>query len=281
MLLYVVNLASAACLAAFPAWELASTFGRRPALREAADGVDVWMAIESLMFPVSGEALGVEGAAAAPARWLAWTTIWAIAVVLLLPPVAWLPADLLYGGLVLTYTEAPAPFRWRRFLWGCWRWFGPFILLDGVQGAVLLLLALPLTIAALAASLFVGRWLGWMLRAALLMLLAAWTLWAELSRVVAVVEPTCNIFRAMRRAARFIRRHFRAVVMLYAAAFVLLGAFHLLYRWAFKPYLPLHWWLLVLMVQQAFVLARLWARLARTAGGAALYQTAQAGEDAA
>jgi len=38
------------------------------------------------------------------------------------------------------------------------------------------------------------------------------------------------------------------------------------------PHLPLDWWPLVLLVQQTFILGRLWARLVRLAGGVALYQ---------
>ena len=35
----------------------------------------------------------------------------------------------LYGGLLLTYSESPQPFHWRRFLWGAWHWFGANLLL--------------------------------------------------------------------------------------------------------------------------------------------------------
>ena len=44
--------------------------------------------------------------------------------------------------MLLTYADAQPspgersslPFRWRRFLWGCWRWFGAFLLLGVMQG---------------------------------------------------------------------------------------------------------------------------------------------------
>jgi hypothetical protein len=91
--------------------------------------------------------------------------------------------------------------------------------------------------------------------------------------VVAVVEGTQNVFQAFAGALRFVFRHALPVAGLYGLALLLLGTLHVLFRQGLMPRLPLDWWLLVLLVQQLFILARLWARLVRLAGGVALYQS--------
>ena len=50
---------------------------------------------------------------------------------------------------------------------------------------------------------------------------------------------------------------------------------HALYRLGLMPLLPLEWWLLVLAVQQSFILLRLGSRLARLAGASALLRHAE------
>jgi hypothetical protein len=60
------------------------------------------------------------------------------------------------------------------------------------------------------------------------------------------------------------------VAGLYGLALALLGALHALYRWGVMAHLPLGWWPVVLLVQQAFILGRLGVRLVRLAGGVAL-----------
>ena len=82
-----------------------------------------------------------------------------------------------------------------------------------------------------------------------------------------------NIFGAFGQAIRFIFRNLLAVAGLYDLTLLLLLLLYILYHWALRPHLPLSWWLLVLVVQQAFVLTRLWTRLIRLAGSTALYQT--------
>jgi hypothetical protein len=71
---------------------------------------------------------------------------------------------------------------------------------------------------------------------------------------------------------RFVFRNFPGVAGLYGLALLMLGLLHALFRWGLMANMPLDWWLLVLFVQQTFVLARLGARLVRLAGGVALVQ---------
>ena len=97
-----------------------------------------------------------------------------------------------------------------------------------------------------------------------------WLTLTECTRIVAVVGQTRNIFRAFCGAVRFVFRSFPAVAGLYGLALAVLGSLHALYRWGLMAHVPLNWWPVVLLVQQAFILTRLGARLVRLAGGVAL-----------
>lgn len=269
LILFAVNLLSALPLTALPALGLAAGMGRRPAIHQATDGVDAWLVIETLTSPLSDVALGAVGPG--PTSQLRQATLLGLLTTLALPLIAWLPAAFLSGGLLLTYAKAPSPFRWTRFLWGCWHWFGAFLLLGAAQGIASAALFVPVVSVALGAVAAVGGWLMWIVVPPLALLILLWVALMESIRIAAVVGQTRNVFRAFGKAARFVFRNFPAVVGLYGLALLLLGLLHALYRWGLMPHLPLDWWLLVLVVQQAFILARLWARLVRMAGGVALY----------
>ena len=231
------------------------------------------------MAPLSSTALG-GGSWPELARWLQQTTLVGLTTALALPLLAWVSAAFLSGGVLLTYAEAPQPFdefrtqpfRWRRFLWGCYHWFGAFLLLGALQALASSVLFAPLVGIAVGAIAAVGRWLAWAVVALLAAVAALWLAVTECTRIVAVAEQTPNIFRAFGRAVRFVFRNFPAVAGLYGLALALLGSLHALYRWGLMAHLPLNWWPLVLIVQQTFILIRLGARLARLAGGVALYQ---------
>jgi hypothetical protein len=276
--LFAVNLASGLLLAALPALGLTSWLGHRPAIRQAADGVDAWLVVETLTSPLGETALG-ESLLSGSTRALRQGALLSLLTLAALPVLAWLPTTFLTGGALLTYAEAPRPFRWRRFLWGCWRWWGPFSLLSLVQAGVSAVLFLPLVAVAVGAVAAAGRWLAWLAVPLLGLVAALWLALVEYARAIAVLEETRNVIRALMAAARFILRHFPALAGLYGPMLLLLILLHALYRWGLAPHLPLAWWPLVLVVQQVFILARLWARLARMAGGVALYQ-AQAGTQA-
>jgi hypothetical protein len=269
--LFAVNLVSALLLAILPALSLATGLGRRPAIRQAGDGVDAWLVIETLMTPITGTALGEGGFGSEAARELQRATLLGLLTAAALPLLAWLPATFLSGGVLLTYAEAPHPFRWRRFLWGCCHWFGAFLLLSLVQGAFSSLIFIPVIAAAAGVVAVVGQWLWWVAVPLLGLVAALWVALTEYTRVAAVAGETRNVARAFSQAVRFVFRNFPAVTTLYGPALLLLGLLYAIYRWGLMPHLPLDWWPLVLVVQQAFILARLWARLVRLAGGTALY----------
>jgi hypothetical protein len=274
LILFVVNLLGALPLAVLPALGLAAELGHRPVIHQAADGVDAWLVFETLMSPFISVALG-RGAVPEPTGQLRTATLLGLLTTLALPLVAWLSAAFLNGGVLLTYAEVPSSFRWRRFLWGCWHWFGAFLLLGAVQGIVSIALSVPVIGAVLGIIAAVGGWLAWLVVPPLALVALLWLALMECARVVAVVGQTRSDFRALGGAVRFIFRGFRnflAVIGLYGLALLLLGLLHALYRWGLMPHLPLDWWPLVLVVQQAFILVRLWARLVRVAGGVALYR---------
>ena len=193
----------------------------------------------------------------------------ALATAAALPLLAWLPTAFVSGGVLLTYAEAPQRFRWRRFLWGCWHWFGAFLLLGIGQFVASLALFLPALAAAVAATAAAG-WLAWIAVPGLALLGVLWTALIETTRVIAVVRGKRNVFRAFSGAVGFIVRHFPAVAGLYGLTLLALGLVHALFRWGLVANLPLNWWPLVLFVQQAFILARLGARLVRLAGSVVL-----------
>ncbi|MCP4536420.1 MAG: hypothetical protein GY832_04670 [Chloroflexi bacterium] len=270
LILFVVNLLSTLPLAALPALGLATGIGQRPAIRQAADGVDGWLVIETLMSPLSDMTLANAGPEST--NQLRQMTLLGLLTTLALPLVAWLPAAFLSGGMLVTYAEAPAPFRWRRFLWGCWHWFGAFLLLSAAQGIVSTALFVPIAGMALGSIAAVGRWMLWIVTSLLALVILLWLALMESIRIAAVIGQTRNIFRAFAQAARFIRSNFMAITGLYGLALLPWGFLHVLYRWGLMPHLPLNWWPLVLIVQQTFIVARLWVRLVRMAGGVALYR---------
>jgi hypothetical protein len=283
--LFAVNVASALLLAALPALGLAAGFGHRPAIRQAADGVDAWLVIETLFSPLADGMLG-QGVSTPtpPVQGGAQASMLALATAAALPLLAWLPTAFVSGGVLLTYAEAPQHFGWRRFWWGCWHWFGAFLLLGMGQFIVSLALFLPALTAAVAAIAAAG-WLVWIAVPGLLLLAVLWTALMECTRATAVVRGTRNVVRAFGGAAGFIFRHLLVVAGLYGLALLALGLVHALFRWGLGMYpsamahLPLAWWPLVLLVQQAFILARLGARLVRLAGSVALIAPGDGGSE--
>jgi apolipoprotein N-acyltransferase len=275
LLLFAVNLLSALLLAILPALALASSLGHLPAIREAADGVDAWFVLESMMSPLTSVALEQDPAEAG----LGQAALLGLLIAGILPLLAWLPATFLNGGLLLTYVEAvrrkaqgqdPLPFRLRRFLWGCWHWWGAFLLLGVIQGFAFALIVLPSIIVGVLAVSAVGYWLAWVVLPLLGLLVVLGLVLVEWIRILAVVTGTRNLFRAFGQAVRFVFRHLLPVTGLYGLSLLLVAVLHAVYRLGLMPVLPLDWWPLVLLVQQTFILARLLTRVARLAGGVVL-----------
>jgi hypothetical protein len=268
--LFTVNLLSALLLATLPAMVLASGPGHNPAIHAAADGVDAWLVIETLMSPLAGSALAGSGADPRFSGGVQQAFLVGLITMAALPFLAWLPSALLNGGLLLTYAELPQRFRWRRFLWGCWHWWGAFLLLGAVQGAAVLLILAPLVIVAIVAMVAIGDWFLWLAVPTLALMAMLGLALTEYTRILAVTTGTRNILRTFGLAVRLIWRNPLAVAVLYVLSLMLAALLHAVYRVALMPYLPLEWWPLVLLVQQGFIAARLGARLARLAGGVTL-----------
>jgi len=268
VLALAVNLCTALALVALPAVGLAGRPAHR-AIRQAADGVDAWQVIEALLSPAADVALG-DNSGAAASRMGVGMLLELVTLGLLLP-LAWPPAAFLSGGALLVYAEAAQPFRWRRFLWGCWHWFGDCLLLDGVLGlaqAALLILALSVLLAASAAA----SWTAWVALPLLAVAALVWLALAELTHAIAVADGTRNVLRSLGRAVTLLFRRLPAVAGFYGLALLLLLLLHGIFRLGLLPLLPLSWWPLVLVTQQLYIIGRLWARLARLAGGVALYK---------
>ena len=275
VLLYMVNLVTALLLTLIPAVLLADQYLYHPtAIRAAADGTDAWWVIEILLSPQSSLLLNN-----ALAEWVNWIGSFAMSQLVtgaLIPLLAWLPATFLRGGVLLTYHEAPAPFRWQRFLWGCWHWFGTYLLLGLLQGLLGLILFGMLITGIIALAILTASWTLWLTLPLLALSAGIWLALGEMVRAASVVHHTRHVFKSIGSAARLIARWPLQAGGFYALSLLLAGVIVGAYRWAIKPWLPLSWWLLVLIIHQLVILTRLWARLARFSGGLALYgETAQ------
>jgi hypothetical protein len=256
LIAFLANLLTAVPFTLLPAWNLLQATDR-PALRAAADGIDFWQITEVMFSPDAASALGLN------------------LLLALIPLVAWPLTAFLKGGILLTYAEAPAPFRWPRFWWGCRRWFGPFLTQGLLQFLALILLLIPLVTLAIYLITTLGRWLTYPLALLLLLLYLLWLILMEYTAILAVANNRRNIFATFAGAIGLLFRRPLPILALYLPALLLVALLHVLYRGGIRPLLPLHWWPLVLLVQQSFILARLLLRLGRWAGGMAIVQLPQ------
>ncbi len=263
LILYLANLLPALLLALLPAMGLSTLLGLRPAITAAADGVDDWLAIESVMSALIDTALGESGSSWS--NWVQGGMLYGLLALVGLFLFAAFSAAFLGGGTLLALAEAGQPFRLRRFLGGCWRWFGSFLLLGLIQGGVTLVVGGPLLLIAGGLVFAVGDWLAALLAPLLALLALVWLTWLETARVTAVSGDTRNVAALLRQAARQLWRRPLDFAVLYGLALALLGLLHVVYRWGVRPMLPLEWWAVVLLVQQVFVVGRLAARVARLA----------------
>jgi hypothetical protein len=277
-LLFVVNLVSAGLLALVPAMLLASGPGHLPAIHEAVDGLDGWMIVESLLSPTLGSSAIPEGAGSPLQPDVQQVLLLALLTAVASPLVAWLPASFVHGGVLLTYTEAPQRLRWRRFFWGGWRWFGANLLLGVVQAIGLILIVGPAIVLGLGVLAAVGQAATWAFACLAALSAGLWAALVEWTRVSAVANGTRNVFQAAGHGFRALFRRPLAVVAVYGLSLVLATLLHLAYRLGLMPLLPLERWLLVLLAQQTFILARLAIRLARLAGAVALFGPPASGQ---
>lgn len=262
-IVFAVNVVSAFAIALLPSLNL---FGpaHSAAFRQAADGVDSWLMLETAMSLQISQTLGSTSAGLQDA------ILPGVLGLLAALPLAWLAGAFLSGGALLTYAESPAPFGWRRFLWGCWRWFASFAALGVIQGLGTLLITAPLGALALYLAFVVRGWQMWIGVPLLGLLILFWAAVSEYSGAFMIRDQSRNPLRALGHAILYAVRRPAAVFGLYGLAILLLAAINAAFHFGLSPLLPLAWWPLVFAARQAFVAARLWARLARLAGGVAM-----------
>lgn len=257
ILMFLGTLLPALLVSLVPALDLMD-LAHRPVIQRMADGIPSWMVIDLIGLMTGGAVL--------PGAKEAANTISLLAIgVILMPALGGLISAFLYGGVLLTYREAPEPFRLSRFFWGCWHWFGGLLLLALVQALLFLFIFVPL-----AGGLFALGTLGTVAQVIavvlFVLLLVVWVMVFELARARMVATGTRNPFMGIGRAFKQIFRQPLALFAYYAVALLVLLVVQALFRWGINPNVSLGALLLAVIIQQGFVLLRLFARAMRLAG---------------
>lgn len=271
-LLFSLNLVSATLLALPLALLMVSVLGRWPLLiQQAAHGSTLRVVLELVLAGLASLALGTGSSAADTAYALSLTLLGGLIVAVLLPLMAWLPAAFLGGGVLLTYAEWPNSPHWRRFVWGCWRWFGLFLLVGFVQGLGFVLVVGPFLLIGFGVYVAVG-WPGWIGVGLAVLLGGVWQIWCELMRAASVVYKRCSLGYALGAAWQFIRQRPLSITLCFGVPFAMLLFLHLLHRWIWLPAASSTGWWVAWLYLQLSVAVRLAARLWRLASGVALVQ---------
>jgi hypothetical protein len=262
--LFLVNLLGGLLLAIIPALELLGP-AHYTAVREAASGIPAWMASEILLNPV-GNLSFQAGANSRAISSALQNGILSILIALgLLPGISWLPGCLVSGGLLLTYKESPEGFRWKCFLWGCWHYWGAYLLL-GLLQTLLTLLVFILVITVFSITIGFIPWSAALLAPLAILLIVLWTGFMELAQVCLVVGENRSIGAALRAALSLLWRRFIPLTTYYILSLGLLLGLHLIFQFGLFPRLPLAFWPLVFVLQQSFIFLRLLTHAARLAG---------------
>lgn len=267
LLMFIATLAVAIPLALFPAASLLEA-AHRPVIEDIAKGVESWQALDLLRLMDTSQIPADQRSLAAPQS-LMNNIAYLGLLVLLLPVVGGIASAFIWGGVLLTYQEAPRPFNLLRFLWGCWHWFGTFLLLAVVQAAVFIATYL-LWFVAIGALSQLGQ-IGLIIGVVLLLLDAGvWVAIFEVAGVQCVVRNTQNAFTGLGRGIRMVFSRFLTVAVFYALALLGLLLVHIVFRGLLIPQLNMAMLIPALIVQQGFILMRLFARAFRLAGLTAL-----------
>lgn len=260
---YLLNLFSALLLLLVPALVLV-----RPAhytiIQTAADGIDTWLVTELLMSTQTYPVLQGLSEPLPPGWFL--QSMWVIAGIFFLAPlVAWIPASFLAGGTLLTYVEAPPQFSWRRFLWGCWHWFGALLLVNLILGIPIQLVVGGSLIGMGIASSTIGGAINWVTVPLFVLVVTLLLIILEYTRLLAVSNNTRNIFHAFRSAIVLIIHRPLAVAGFYALSLLILLLVHTIFRTLLLSEW-VAWGLLFFVASQLFIVVRLSMRLIRWAG---------------
>jgi hypothetical protein len=250
---------------AFLPGEALLDLAQRPVIAQMADGTDAWQWLD-LLSVVSSASTGSPNAGLPASVDQALLGMGAIAFGLF--PVSGLVSAFLYGGVLLAYSGSAQPWGWRRFWYGCTRWFPAFTLLALVQVLASIILLMPILGGALSLGTTLGAW-GWPVSIATALLLVAWLALFEQARVFAVRLDSRNPFRALGEALTALVRRPLPWLALYGLSLLGLAVLHALFRLALLPAID-PFWPLALGLQQVFIAARLLLRASRLAGGMGL-----------
>jgi hypothetical protein len=272
VVLYGVALTTGVVVILTPALQLFEP-ARLTIIQDAAQGISAWMVQELAGLLPNLPGMPVEAAQSIPLQELPGVLLFALGGAAVIPLVAWLTGSALAGGMLLIYSEAPNPFRWMRFLWGCWNWWGPFLMVSVFQAGFILVIfymGIVLSQAATDSSWGVINSLAAVPLLGLFLLVLSGIAIFEITRVAAVQVETRNPMKAIRYALIFALRNPLSLVSFYLLAAVVILFVHMIFRLGLFPHLPLYFWPVMLMSQQVFVLVRLFVRSQRLAGLTAL-----------
>lgn len=283
LLMLLGTLLSAGLLALVPAQALLD-LSRRPVIADMAAGIRAWKIVD-----LFGQIGGMQvGSTSSPASTQFFLLLLGFAV---MPLVGGVVSAFLYGGMLLAYSESAAKDRlaaWRaaagvadetnlaaepqaerlsprRFLWGCWHWFGGYLALALIQALLFFGVAfLTVTLAVFLFRLGPAGTAGGI--ALLVVVLVLWLMLFELARVRMVLNGTRNPFRGIGLAFGDLFRRPLALLAFYTAALLVLLAVQVVFRLFINPNVPLELLLLAVLVQQGFILLRLFLTGARLAG---------------
>jgi hypothetical protein len=266
--------------------------GRRTAAWDLADGLDLWMVLETaLQIADQGGLLEMAGP-------------WSIIILISLP--AWpfvlsLPFALLSGGVlqVLSLSTAtpgsvsqssgetvrdangprgPSPTHWHRFWQGSRRYARPFTLLSLLE-TLLVEASLVFLAAILGLSLAVGGMVGMLAGAIVaivfgvaLVLAIPW--WFGYARVIAVVEEERRVLRLLSRSASFLWKNLGPAAILDLLNVPLAWLLLLLHQLLALP-IPQSWWIALFLLQQTHIFGRVGARVVRMSSELRLVQGRQ------
>lgn len=252
--LYLISLVSGLLLLILPFVQLLNV-STLTTLTDMADGMDGWVLTELLTAAQVNETLIIGGNQAGLPP-LNLTLLVLFAAILLLTFIA----SAFFKGGVLSVVASDSGF-WR----GCRRWFWTFIGLQSINLIVsLLLIGLGIGLSLLG---------GWLTLGGLIVLVPLFLLWfiiTELAGSAAIVYDTRRVFKSLHLAYQACAQRFGTTVVLYLCLIFLAIGLQFLFRNQVSPRLPLSNWLLVLIIHQLFILARLGLRLMRFAAGVAL-----------
>lgn len=192
--------------------------------------------------------------------------LWSTSALLLALPL-WILARLIWtwleGGTLAEYAAAQA-LSWREFSQAGWRWFGVFLALN-LTGAVFVVVIGGAALLLAVFAYMLAPALGWAVAGVGVALAGLVATWIEMARAVALTRNQRGVFPALGSAARAMVTQALPLAALVGGGLVLYGLLYLMHRW-FVDVLPLHWWLLTLLIQQAYLITRLGIRLTRQAG---------------